>query len=230
MASMRRWTVGELAAETGVSVRTLHHYDTLRLLTPSGRSEGGYRLYGEGEVERLYRIRALQSLGLSLDEVGRVLDGLPLREVLAGQAAHVEAQLAQLRRLRGRLARLADAATVDDLIETMEAFEMHEKYFTQEQLDAIASRNDRAEEGRRAWDELMAEVRSEQEAGADPHGPRMQELAARWRALIDEFTGGDPEILAALRRMYEQEGPAAAGSAAFTPELAAFMNEALRPE
>ena len=229
MAPMRRWTVGELAGETGVSVRTLHHYDAVGLLVPGGRTESGYRLYGEAEVERLYRIRALQSLGLSLEEVGRVLDGLPLREVVAKQLAQVDAQAAHLRRLRGRLVALAAASTVDDLIATMEAFEMHEKYFTQEQLDAIASRNDRAEEGQRAWAALMQEVAQAQADGADPRGERVQALAARWRALVEEFTGGDPEILQALKRMYEQEGPAAAGSAGFTPELAAYMNEALRP-
>jgi DNA-binding transcriptional MerR regulator len=226
---MRRWTVGELAAETGVSVRALHHYDTLGLLMPSGRTEAGYRLYGEPEIERLYRIRALQALGLSLEEVARVLDGLPLREIVAKQLAQVEAQAAHLRRLRGRLAALAGASSVDDLIETMEAFEMHEKYFTEEQLDAIASRNDRAEEGQRAWAELMKEVEQARADGADPRGERVQALATRWRALIEEFTGGDPEILFALKRMYEQEGTAAAGSAGFTPELAEYMNEALRP-
>ena len=230
MASMRRWTVGELAAETGVSVRALHHYDAVGLLVPDGRTESGYRLYGEAEVERLYRIRALQGLGLSLEEVGRVLDGLPLREVVARQVAQVDAQAAHLRRLRGRLAALADASTVDDLIETMEAFEMHEKYFTQEQLDAIARRNDRAETGRRAWAELMQDVAQAHADGDDPRGEHVQALAARWRALIEEFTGGDPEILQALKRMYEQEGVAAAGTSAFTPELAAYMNEALRPE
>jgi DNA-binding transcriptional MerR regulator len=226
---MDGWTVGQLAAETGVSVRTLHHYDALGLLTPRGRTEAGYRLYGEAEVERLYRIRALRSLGLSLAEVTQILDGLPLREVLARQLEHVEQTLTQLRRLRGRLERLSAESTVAGLIKTMEAFEMHEKYFTQEQLDAIASRSDRAEEGQRAWAALMGEVQQAHAAGADPRGPEMQALAGRWRALIEEFTGGDPAILAALKRMYETEGPSAAQQAAFSPDLAAFMNEALRP-
>lgn len=226
---MRGWTVGRLAAETGVSVRTLHHYDALGLLTPSGRTESGYRLYGEPEVERLYRIRALQSLGLSLDEVARVLDGLPLQEVLAGQLAQVETSLAQLRRLRGRLTRLSDETTVTGLIETMEAFEMHEKYFTQDQLDAIASRSDRAEEGQRSWAALMEEVERAHASGEDPRGPAMQALAMRWRELIDEFTGGDPEILASLKRMYETEGASAAQRSPLSPELVAYMNEALRP-
>ena len=61
--------VGQLAAETGLSVRTLHHYDRCGLLRPSARTPSGYRCYRPEDVERLYRIRALQALGLSLAEV-----------------------------------------------------------------------------------------------------------------------------------------------------------------
>ena len=53
-----RLTVGELARRTGLTVRTLHHWDELGLLTPAERSGAGYRLYGQTEVERVYRISA----------------------------------------------------------------------------------------------------------------------------------------------------------------------------
>lgn len=62
-----RWKVGELAAETGLTVRTLHHWDELGLLTPSERTGAGYRLYSDADVRRLYRIVALRGLGLSLE-------------------------------------------------------------------------------------------------------------------------------------------------------------------
>ncbi|QJW83354.1 MerR family transcriptional regulator [Ramlibacter terrae] len=52
--------VGELARSTGLTVRTLHHYDEIGLLKPSGRSESGYRLYAEADVARLHAIRALR--------------------------------------------------------------------------------------------------------------------------------------------------------------------------
>src|SRR5690606_36065413 len=55
------------------------------------------------------------------------------------------------------------------------------------------------------WPRLMEEVRAEMEKGTDPSDPRVQALAQRWRALIEEFTGGDPGIAASLNRMYEQE-------------------------
>ena len=63
------WKVGELAKETGLSVRTLRYYDQIALLSPSRHTGAGHRLYGAGDVSRLYRIVALRNLGLSLDEV-----------------------------------------------------------------------------------------------------------------------------------------------------------------
>ena len=58
--------IGELAERTALSQRTIRHYDEIGLLTPSGRSEGGFRLYTEGDLGRLLLIRRMKPLGLSL--------------------------------------------------------------------------------------------------------------------------------------------------------------------
>ncbi|MEV5960915.1 MerR family transcriptional regulator [Kribbella sp. NPDC051952] len=71
----RTWKVGELAEATGLSVRTLHHYDEIGLLRPSGRSTSGHRQYDAADVRRLHLIVAVRGFGLSLTEVGQVLDG-----------------------------------------------------------------------------------------------------------------------------------------------------------
>jgi DNA-binding transcriptional MerR regulator len=68
--AMQAWRIGRLAAAAGVSVRTLRQYDAIGLLRPSARTEAGYRLYSDAGVRRLYRILALRSLGLRLDEIG----------------------------------------------------------------------------------------------------------------------------------------------------------------
>lgn len=70
--SLRR--IGDIAASTGLSQRTLRHYDEIGLVTPSARSEGGYRLYTEHDVERLILIRRMKPLGYSLDDMRHVLD------------------------------------------------------------------------------------------------------------------------------------------------------------
>lgn len=64
------WKVGQLARLTGLTVRTLHHYDQLGLPRPSARTPSGHRLYDEQDIRRLYRIMALRELGLPLEVIG----------------------------------------------------------------------------------------------------------------------------------------------------------------
>lgn len=66
--------IGELARRTGVSARMLRHYDSLGLVSPTGRSDGGYRKYSHDDILRIFRVESLRSLGLSLRETQRALD------------------------------------------------------------------------------------------------------------------------------------------------------------
>ena len=98
------WRIGELARETGLTVRTLHHYDQLGLLSPLSRTEGGHRCYTSGDVRRLHRIVALRSLGISLEEIGTLLDGGPdPTGLLRRQLDVVEERIRKATELRARL-------------------------------------------------------------------------------------------------------------------------------
>lgn len=66
--------IGAVAERTGLSLRTLRHYDEVGLLTPSARSDGGFRLYTSADVERLLLIRRMKPLGFTLEEMANVLD------------------------------------------------------------------------------------------------------------------------------------------------------------
>ena len=68
------WKVGALARATGLTVRTLHYYDQIGLLTPSRRTDAGHRLYDADDVARLYRISLLRGLGFPLDQITGVLE------------------------------------------------------------------------------------------------------------------------------------------------------------
>ena len=107
----RRWRVGELARATGLTVRALHHYDEVGLLVPSERTSAGHRLYDGEDVRRLYRILALRRLGLSLEEIGSLLDrdGVSLRETVRRHLEQVEHELALKQGLRDRLRALLAA-------------------------------------------------------------------------------------------------------------------------
>jgi DNA-binding transcriptional MerR regulator len=209
--------IGELAQHAGVTVRTLHHYDELGLLTPSERTSGGHRLYGAGDVERLYRLLALRNLGLPLEEIGPLLereDGV--EDTVRRHLGRVEQQLRALTTLKARLTRLLDGGhDTERLLEALEAMSMFEKYYTPEQLAQLEERRqllgeDAIKQGEQDWRDLYAQVRQHREAGTDPADPEVQKLVERSSELIRMFTGGDPGIEAGLKRMYETEGPARA--------------------
>src|SRR4029079_4810960 len=76
------FTVGELSRLTGVTVRTLHHYDEIGLVLPSQRTPAGYRLYDDPDVLRLQQVLVLRELGVPLDEIGAAIDQAADREAL----------------------------------------------------------------------------------------------------------------------------------------------------
>jgi len=102
------WRVGELARATGLTVRTLHYYDEIGLVSPSGRTGGGHRLYSDGDVERLYRVCMLRRLGLPLASMPVALDADrgDATSVLTAHLHELDRPLETEQRLRGRLARL----------------------------------------------------------------------------------------------------------------------------
>ncbi len=67
-------TVGEISRLTGVSIRTLHHYDEIGLVVPGERTDSGYRLYGPAEVARLQEVLFYRELGFGLEEIKRMVD------------------------------------------------------------------------------------------------------------------------------------------------------------
>ena len=89
-------TVGSLSEMSGVSVRTLHHYDEIGLLRPTSRSAAGYRLYTTDDAERLRDILVFRNLGLTLEQVGQLLEAPDDYSVRAFYRAALEAGGRQL--------------------------------------------------------------------------------------------------------------------------------------
>jgi MerR family transcriptional regulator, thiopeptide resistance regulator len=208
------WKIGELARRTGLTVRTLHHYDEIGLLSPADRSEGGHRVYGEDDVRRLYRIVSLRSLGFPLEAIAAALDedGFDPRTAVEDHVARLEAQMEQQRRLQERLRRLLERLDTDDFLTTIEELTMHQRYYTPEQLDQLEQRRraigeEKIREVEREWAEIFATLRAELDAGTDPTDPRLRPLAERGRELVAMFTGGDPGITSALKEMWAKEDP-----------------------
>ncbi|MGD8216156.1 HEAT repeat domain-containing protein [Aestuariimicrobium sp. Y1814] len=104
--------IGDLVRLTGLTSRTLRHYDQLGLLVPSGRSGGDVRMYGGADVQRLLAIQHLKSLGMSLQDIASALDdpGFDAHTALEEHIAVVEARIAAETDLLVRLRRLRGAA------------------------------------------------------------------------------------------------------------------------
>jgi DNA-binding transcriptional MerR regulator len=211
--------VGELARRTGLTVRTLHHYDEIGLLRPSLRTEAGYRLYTGRDIARLQQIVSLRQLGLSLEEVRGCLDrpGFSPLEVIDLHLARLREQIDAQRRLCGRLEaiatrlRTAEEVSADEFLRTIEEITTMEKYFTPEQLEQIRERRealgeDYLRQKEAEWVELIALVRTEMERGTDPGDAKVQALAQRWLRLVEFTTGGDPAMKQSIKRHWEEQG------------------------
>lgn len=213
------WKVGELARRIGLSIRTLHWYDEIGLLTPSFHSETGHRLYTPNDVARLQQIKSLRQLGFALEDVRACLDRAdfsPL-ELIELHLTQLRGQMEVQRRLCERLESIAErlrsteAVSVEDLLQTVEDMNVFEKYYTPEQLEQLKERRGQVGDERirqvetEEWPKLMEAVRAEMDKGSDPASAPVQALAHRWMALVSEFTGGDPGIEKSLRTMYQQE-------------------------
>jgi DNA-binding transcriptional MerR regulator len=234
--------VGQLARRTGLTVRTLHHYDEIGLLSPSGRTPAGHRLYGAAEVRRLQQIASLRQLGLALEDIRDCLDRpeFALDAVLEMQIARIDEQMETHRRLRATLTRLrdrlasADEVGVDELTASIEATTSYARYFTSDQLQLLRQRatsigKDRIEQVQREWTELFGAFERAMKRGMDPASDEVGALARRAAELVAEFTGGDAGVRASLTSMYESEGPRkvlGGHSVGLAPGLWEYMAEA----
>jgi DNA-binding transcriptional MerR regulator len=221
--------IGELAKRTGLTVRTLHHYDDIGLLSPSARSDAGYRLYNDADLARLHRILALRRFGMALAEIGAYLSGpdRPLADLVERQIAMLDRQIEQASTLRSRLARLrgqlGEGRQPDpaDWLTTLEQMTMYDKYFSQQELQELPLYT-QADKVEGEWQALVAQVRGLLDAGTSPADAGARALAKRWMAMVARDTNANPVLFAKLNAMHEQE-PSVQERTGITPAVMAFV-------
>ncbi|MBT2535387.1 MerR family transcriptional regulator [Arthrobacter sp. ISL-69] len=114
--------IGELAERTGLSLRTIRHYDEVGLLPATARTDGGFRVYSEDDFERLMVIKQMKPLGFSLEEMAEILAILsPEEETRASAKAQAKLSgfLEKAVIQRAKMAR--NLAQADELIERLSA-------------------------------------------------------------------------------------------------------------
>ena len=235
----RLFQIGELASATGLTVRTLHHYEEIGLLAASARTDAGYRLYGDENIQRLYQILALRQLGLKLDQIKAVLSGeadpMPVvKQHLEAVERALELKGALRERLIAVLASLdrSEEPTADDFLGALEVMNRMEQHYTPEQLAQLEQRREELGgegmlKGEQDWADLIADATAAHERGIDVASDEAQSLVTRWEDLISQFTGSDSGIKASLQKMYETEGPEQASRGMVDPELMEFMDRAI---
>jgi len=233
--------VGELARRTGLTIRTLHHYDEIGLLKPSWHTAAGHRLYTAGDVARLQQVLSLRQLGFGLEEARACLDRpsfAPL-EVIRLHVARLREQIAMQQGLCERLEALAayfhsaEEVSADAFLQTIEVMNMIENYYTPEQLEYLRKRREEAgtagedlvRQGQADWAELFAQLTAEMEKGTDPADPKVQALEKRRQALVNAFTGGDKAIEQNLKRLWTEQGDKLAAQHGYDPRLLEYLGK-----
>jgi DNA-binding transcriptional MerR regulator len=231
--------VGELARRTGLTVRTLHHYDEIGLLQPSLHTEAGHRLYTAADVVRLQQVLSLRQLGFSLEEVRGCLDrpGFAPLEVIRLHVARLREQIALQRNLCDQLEALAaqfpsaEEVSAEAFLHTIEVMTMIGNYYTPEQLETLRKRceeagaagQDLAKQGQADWADLFTQLRQEMAKGTDPADPKVQALEKRRQALVNAFTGGDKGIEQSLKRLWTEQGDKLCAQYGYEPELMEYL-------
>jgi DNA-binding transcriptional MerR regulator len=242
-------TVGQVAKLAHVSIRTLHHYDQLGLLTPSGRSDAGYRLYTMADLERLQQILLSKELGFALDEIVDLLADpafdrrdalLAQREAIVGQVARYEAMLALIDRtllsLDGgiTMAKQDMFAVFGDFDPADHQAEVEERWGDTDAFEESSRRTKSytKEDWQRYKAEstqINADLAELVDAGVATDDPRAMDAAERHRLLIDRwFYPCSQEMHVGLGEMYVADPRFAANYETVRPGLAAYVCAAIK--
>lgn len=225
--------VGELAKRCGLTVRTLHHYDSIGLLKPSARSDTGYRLYQRGDIARLHQIQALRQFGLSLAEIGDILatPDLNLATIVERQLEALDRKIAQSQALRHRLSGLQRQLTrgeepeLADWLTTLEMMTMYDKYFSANDLKRLPLLDIDETSTAGEWAALVEQVKAAMQTGLDADSTQAQALAQQWIGMLVRDTQGDPRLLVKLNAMMLSE-PTMQTKTGVTPDIVAYIQSA----
>lgn len=247
MPTTKLLQAAEFSDLAGVTIRALHHYDRLGLLKPSRRTAAGYRLYSESDLPRLEQIVVLKFLGLSLTEIRDLFkrDNLALAQTLRRQRAVLGEKRRQLDRAIRAIAvaeraviagRESDSALFTKIIKELamqNETDWSRKYYSDEAKAKVDERKnlwspELQEKVTKDWNDLYRDI--EASLGEDPAGPKAQALAARWKKLLEGFTGGDPEIQKGLNKMWsdQKNWPANMQQHKVKPEIQEFIMKAMK--
>lgn len=241
-------TVSEVAKLAHVSVRTLHHYDELGLVRPSGRTESNYRLYSDADLLRLQQVLFFKELGFPLEEIRRLLDdpGFDVRNALATQRELITQRQARLQALLQAVEKAIEAhergiaMTKEEMFEVFGDFDPTEHQAEAEQrwgdTDAYQESMKRTARYRKQdWIAIKNEAESiyrrlvdHMEAGTRPTDPKVTALAEAHRQHISKwFYECSKELHRGLGDLYVNDPRFTANIDKAGAGLAAYLREVI---
>lgn len=249
--SQHEYQIGEAARISGVSIRTLRHYEDIKLLVPSARTQAGYRLYTDDDLLRLQHILVGRELGLPLQRIAQLLDdpSIDRRELLLEQraelASRVHATQAMIRSIDAALALDEEQQMTE--VTTMQMKGLFEGFDPAEHEEEVRQRwgNTEAyrESARRAkrysaedwkvfkteWEAILQDAAAALSAGKRPEEPEVIAIAERHRMSIDRwFYACSPSMHRALADMWEADDRFATSIDRWGRGLTPFLAAAVR--
>jgi DNA-binding transcriptional MerR regulator len=242
-------TVSQVARLAGVSVRTLHHYDEIGLLVPSGRSEAGYRLYEQPDLQRLQQVLFFKELGFPLEEIARIVRDpafdlqaalLMQRRLLTERASRVQALIQAVDAALDSLEK-GTVMTKEEMFEVFGDFdpakyedEVRERWGNTEAYKESARRTKRY--NKKDWEQIKAEgeqiereLAAQLEAGRVPTDPAVMAVAERHRAYIERwFYPCSHELHRGLGELYVSDTRFTEHFEKVRPGLAQFTRDAFQ--
>ncbi|MEV4314149.1 MerR family transcriptional regulator [Actinocrispum sp. NPDC049592] len=213
--SETRWSVGALAKAVGLTVRTLHHYDDLGLLKPSERTASGHRRYTEPDLHRLYQIRLLRQLGMSLEEIGGVLkDPEALRGVLRGRLQQIDDEVWRLttmsRQISGLMEQLDGSRPPpsDELLTLLGRTSLFDQYLTKEQQISLGEQATKIDYEwlDTEWPAVLKQFVVHCQANTPVDDPQVRATVGRLGQIMRTFTGGDVGIMTQVGQFFQDHG------------------------
>lgn len=236
-------TIGEVAKKMGVTVRTLQYYDKEGLLSPSGESEGGRRLYTDKDLIILHQIISLKSLGFTLEDIkGRLMSLNTPKEVaeaLADQEEAIQRKIEQLsssleytRQLRTEVLQMqsVDFKKYADIIINLQMKNEYYglvKHFDDDTLKKISKRFNKESSlvFIKKLNDLFTEIIKLQKKKIPPESDESQQLAKEYWELLMEFTDGDLSMFPQLMKVAD----AASTTSKKQEEKLKIVNEYMEP-
>ncbi|EEM14480.1 Transcriptional regulator, MerR [Bacillus pseudomycoides DSM 12442] len=244
---MEMISIQELTKETEVTVRTLRYYDQIDLLKPSGKTEGGHRLYSEGDVIRLQQILFLKEMGFSLKEIMNILmtDEFSLRESLEKQLEFVQEEQKKFNRMERILQAVVYSAELEGELDWKIMFELiqlsrqsprireifQKQVFSEGEQKLLRNLPNMSEEDEnvREWVDVLKQLRSFMKEEKDASHDAVQETIKKLMAKCLEMANGDEAFLDKLWEVRKsKEDSQKMNMYPIEEELLVYMDEAFR--